>query len=75
MVGWPVDKGQPQIFTLLDAAEIGVKLTPSYLMLPRKSLSLAIGIGSNVLVEGTTCDYCTMKDTCQYQNHYSPSPN
>jgi len=75
MVGWPVDEGQPQIFTLLDAVEIGVELTPSYLMLPRKSLSFAIGIGSNVLVEGTTCDYCTMKDTCQYQNHYAPSPN
>jgi len=73
MVGWPVEKGQTEIFSLLDAEEIGVTLTPSYLMLPRKSLSMVIGIGENIHTEGTTCDYCSMKETCRYQEHYVPS--
>jgi len=73
MVGWPVDQGQDQIFSLIDSKAIGVTLTPSYLMLPRKSLSMAIGIGEDILSEGTTCDYCTMRETCRYQDHYSSS--
>lgn len=73
MIGWPVDQGQPQIFSLLDAEQIDVRLTPSHLMLPRKSLTLAIGIGANVLAEGTSCDYCNLKETCQYQDHYAAS--
>jgi hypothetical protein len=73
MAGWPVDQGQNQIFSLIDSKAIGVTLTPSYLMLPRKSLSMAIGIGENILSEGTTCDYCAMKETCRYQDHYAAS--
>lgn len=73
MTGWPVEKGQPAIFSLLNAEEIGVTLTPSYLMLPRKSLSMVIGVGENIHAEGTTCDYCSMKETCRYQEHYVPS--
>ena len=70
MMGWPVDQGQTQIFSLLDAEQIDVRLTTSYLMLPRKSLTFAIGIGVNILDEGTSCDYCNMKETCRYQDHY-----
>jgi hypothetical protein len=73
MAGWPVDQGQDEIFSLIDSKAIGVTLTPSYLMLPRKSLSMVIGIGEDILSEGTTCDYCTMKETCRYQDHYSSS--
>jgi hypothetical protein len=73
MTGWPVEKGQPEIFSLLDAEEIDITLTPSYLMLPRKSLSMVIGIGENIHTEGTACDYCSMKDTCRYQDHYAHS--
>jgi hypothetical protein len=75
MTGWSVDKGQPEIFSLLNAKEIDVTLTPSYLMLPRKSLSMVIGIGENIRADGTTCDYCSMKETCQYQDHYTASVN
>ena len=71
MIDWPVDQGQPQIFKLLDVDQVGVKLTPSYVMVPRKSLTMVIGIGENVLSKGSTCDYCNMRETCQYKDHYS----
>lgn len=45
MIDWSVEEGQPQIFDLLPAEEIGVKLTPSWVMIPRKSLSMVMGIG------------------------------
>ncbi len=73
MIGWSVEEGQPQIFKLLDTKEFGVKLTPSYLMLPRKSLSMVLGIGPDIKAGGKTCDYCTMNETCKYQHQYTSS--
>jgi hypothetical protein len=73
MEGWPVDQGQDEIFSLIDSKAVGVTLTPSHLMLPRKSLSMVIGVGEDILTQGTTCDYCSMKDTCRYQDHYAAS--
>lgn len=67
MIGWSVEEGQPQIFNLLPDGEADVKLTPSYLMIPRKSLSMVIGMGLDVNTQARTCDYCTMSDTCRYQ--------
>ena len=45
LVGWPVASGQRQLFALVDAASAGVSLTEGYMMVPKKSTSLAIGIG------------------------------
>ena len=70
MVGWPVEQGQPQIFDLLDAGEIGVRLTESMMMVPRKSLTFVLGIGRELIAGGRTCDYCILKETCRYQDHY-----
>ncbi len=70
MVGWPVEQGQPQIFDLLDASEIDVRLTESMMMLPRKSLTFILGIGKELMAGGRTCDYCSLKETCRYQDHY-----
>ena len=71
MIGWPVEQGQPQIFSLLDPSEVGVHLTPAMLMLPRKSLTFVLGIGRQVIEAGRTCDYCSLHDTCRYQDHYA----
>jgi hypothetical protein len=71
MVGWPVEQGQPQIFDLLNAGEIGVQLTESMMMIPRKSLSLVLGVGRELIAGGRTCDYCSMKETCRYREHYN----
>jgi hypothetical protein len=75
MIGWTVADGQPQIFSLLDTAQIGVALTPSAVMIPRKSLSMVLGIGPEMSNASKTCDYCAMRDTCRYQDHYDPTSN
>jgi hypothetical protein len=68
MVGWPVSEGQRQVFSLLDAGEIGVELLPSGMMVPRKSVSLVIGLGDEVSGSGVPCDFCNMADRCRYRS-------
>lgn len=69
MIGWGVEEGQPLIFDLVTPAKIGVKLTPYHLMIPRKSLSMIIGIGPGINSGERICDYCAMRETCRYQEH------
>ncbi|TRZ47969.1 hypothetical protein D4S03_10605 [bacterium] len=71
MVDWPVEQGQPQIFRLLGKAGSVVSLTPSYIMVPRKSLTMIMGIGVEMKSAGRACDYCTMRESCRYQDHYA----
>lgn len=71
MVGWTVEHGQAQIFALLDGETVGVRLNSSGVMAPRKSLSMALGLGQDVGQLGSTCDYCSMRETCRYQDHYA----
>jgi len=71
MIGWSVEEGQPQIFHLLPSEEIGVRVTASWVMLPRKSLSMVLGIGREMVEAGRTCDYCTLREACRYQDHYA----
>jgi hypothetical protein len=73
MVGWPVAEGQAQIFALVDAGEAGVHLTESGMMVPRKSLSLVLGLGAKLQAAGSACEYCTLHETCRYQDHYPPA--
>ena len=70
MVGWTVDAGQPEIFSILEPAQINVSLSKYGLMTPRKSLTMALGFGPTMHTSGRTCDYCAMRATCRYQDHY-----
>jgi len=70
MVGWPVNKGQLEIFEILEPAQIGVRLSDYGLMIPRKSLTMVLGFGPTMKTDGRTCDYCAMRETCRYQDHY-----
>jgi hypothetical protein len=72
MVGWPVETGQRQIFSLLEPKSIGVRLTDGGMMVPRMSISQLLGFGENMVLQGRTCDYCNLKETCRYQDHYHP---
>jgi hypothetical protein len=72
MVGWPVEKGQPEIFKILEPEQVNVHLTEYGLMMPRKSLTMVLGRGQTMKTGGRTCDYCAMRDTCRYQDHYDP---
>jgi hypothetical protein len=53
---WPLT-GQNVLFTALDASAIGVRLSPSYLMIPSKSVSSAAVVASHVplLAPCVTC--------------------
>jgi hypothetical protein len=73
MVGWPVDEGQPEIFEILKPAQVNVRLTEYGLMIPRKSLTTVLGLGETMKTGGRTCDYCAMRETCRYQDHYDPA--
>jgi hypothetical protein len=70
MVGWSVEIGQREIFALLDTKAIGLELTSSSLMIPRKSLSMVIGMGTEAMTSVDTCEYCVMRSTCRYREHY-----
>jgi hypothetical protein len=70
MADWSVSDGQPQIFQLLGEASSIVQLTPSSIMILRKSLTVVMGIGDDLKSSGRTCDFCTMRETCRYQEHY-----
>jgi hypothetical protein len=72
MVGWPVEVGQQQIFSTLNTAAIGVRLTEGGMMVPRMSISQLLGFGERMVLQGRTCDYCNLKETCRYQDHYQP---
>jgi hypothetical protein len=70
MIGWSVDEGQPQIFKILQDVDLGVTLTSHGVMMPRKSLSMVQGFGKDMQLAGRTCDFCAMRETCHYQDHY-----
>jgi hypothetical protein len=63
--GWDVAE-QHSLFNLLSENFCGVKLTPSALMDPVKSVSGIIGIGENVKSNPYTCRMCDMED-CLYR--------
>jgi hypothetical protein len=73
MLGWSVEVGQPEIFEILEPAQIEVSLTEYGLMMPRKSLTMVLGFGPDMKTGGRTCDFCAMKETCRYQDHYDPA--
>lgn len=73
MVGWPVELGQPEIFSILEPAQINVTLSEYGVMIPRKSLTMVLGAGPTMKTGGRTCDFCAMRETCRYQDHYDPA--
>jgi hypothetical protein len=75
MIGWSVDEGQSQLFRLLEherARQSGfpVTLSSTYMMQPRKTISLILGTGHELTRSGRICDYCNLSETCRYQDHY-----
>jgi hypothetical protein len=71
MIGWSVEVGQQEIFNHFDSSEVEVSLTESMLMIPKKSLTFVLGMGTQILELGTSCDYCSLRETCRYQDHYA----
>ncbi|HPU00823.1 MAG: hypothetical protein GX890_00665 [Firmicutes bacterium] len=65
--GWPIEQ-QRIIFSLVPAEKIGMRLTESCLMLPRKSVSFVIGCGEKMSAGNVPCDFCSKRDRCQWRN-------
>jgi hypothetical protein len=63
---WPLE-GQRDLFDLVPAEEIGVTLTDTYMMHPLKSLSLVVGVGENLGVGGSPCEFCSLNEVCRYR--------
>ncbi len=67
---------QKVVFRVVPAQEIGVKLTPSSVMVPLKSTSMIIGLGVDVRTRdmGTQCDYCSLRETCRQRRDNGRRP-
>jgi hypothetical protein len=64
--GWPIEQ-QRVVFTMLPIEEIGVHLTESCLMIPRKSVSFAIPRGKNLSDAKAPCDFCSKRGRCEWR--------
>ena len=75
--GSPINPGMPglpitaqwRLLELVPAQEIGVSLTSSGIMVPRKSTSMVIGIGPQMTrwTQAEVCARCTLRETCHYK--------
>lgn len=70
---WPLNN-QGKLFGLLNNNTSGIKLTPSSLMIPIKSVSGIIGIGKRVKKNRYGCKICN-NQTCIYRNIINPNKN
>jgi hypothetical protein len=64
---WELAAAQEQLFSVVDASAIGVKLTPSFLMTPCKSVSMVIGVGDCIQSTVQPCEECGASATCRHR--------
>jgi len=69
---WDISQ-QKNIFQIIPADKIGVKLTDSCMMIPKKSLSWVVGVGKNITTpskeEGHSCKTC-QAENCQFRKTF-----
>lgn len=65
--GWSI-RQQRVLFGLIPAEKIGVQLTSSCLMLPRKSVSFVMGLGLKMRADAVPCDFCSKRERCQWRH-------
>ena len=68
MPGFPMSE-QWNLVELAKAHEIGVILTPSGILVPRKSTSMVIGVGPKMTrwTQAEVCARCSLRKTCPYK--------
>ena len=68
MPGFPLTE-QWNLLKLVNAGEIGVRLTSSGVMVPRKSVSMVAGIGPEMKrwTQAKICARCKLSKTCHYK--------
>ncbi len=64
---------QEELLKVIDAPKrIGVNVTDSLILIPRKSVTAVIGVSENEVPKGRRgCGSCNMKDRCQYRKNYA----
>lgn len=67
MEGWPVETGQPEIFSVLNGEEAGVRLNEHFMMIPKKSMTMVMGAGKDIATTRRSCDTCPSRNTCIYR--------
>lgn len=68
---WPAEQAQPQIFDLVDPRREQadkVRLLPSLLMRPVKSLSLLLGLTEEPLEHEQECSSCAVRAACRFRD-------
>lgn len=65
---------QWQMLNLVSADEIGVALASSAIMVPRKSVSMIVGIGPHMTrwTQAQVCARCSLRKTCPYRVREQP---
>jgi hypothetical protein len=68
MPGFPLTE-QWNLLGLVNADEIGVRLTASGVLVPRKSTSMVIGIGPKMTrwTQAEVCARCSLRESCHYK--------
>jgi len=68
MPGFPLTE-QWNLLGLVNANEIGVRLTASGVLVPRKSTSMVIGIGPKMTrwTQAEVCARCSLRESCHYK--------
>jgi len=68
MPGFPLTE-QWNLLRLVNADEIGVRLTASGVLVPRKSTSMVMGIGPKMTrwTQAEVCAHCSLRETCHYK--------
>lgn len=62
------------IFTILNPERVGLRLTESNLMMPRKSVAMVMGAGSELpdFKGKSHCDFCNLQNTCKMRTGSGP---
>lgn len=60
---------QQVLFQMVPTRDTGVILNSSFLMQPRKSITMVVGLGKKMIThaEGSQCEYCALAKTCTYR--------
>jgi hypothetical protein len=68
MPGFPLTE-QWNLLGLVSADEVGVSLTHSGILVPRKSVSMVIGIGPKMTrwTQAEVCARCSLRESCHYK--------
>jgi len=70
LLGWPVAIGTAPDLRALGHRLGRCQVDRGYMMIPKKSTSLVIGVGTDVEHVGESCDYCSMAATCRFREEH-----